>query len=100
MDNQTKIDTLKIAIEDRIYYCIEMKFDVDLDTQIINMRQWLQELEQSNNKDNIDNWTNRELFDYCVENGLCSSEHPYETWNSKVGRDFMISFISTFKSQK
>lgn len=99
MDNQTQIDILKDYINLRYLHNSSSLLKT---TETYDKAQiWLQELEQSNNKDNIDNWTNKELFDYCVENELISyNKNDFEQWDAKLQRNLLIDIINTFKSQK
>lgn len=94
MDNQTKINILSLAI-DRI---TEYSNGNIPDTVLIkNLNIIKQELEQSNNKDNIDNWSNRELFDYCVENDLIV-HRIFEFWDDNWGKNIMIKIINHYKA--
>lgn len=102
MNNQNKIKVLKELL-DTCLFSISEGYNYQ-DTEI-QAKLWLQELEQSNNKYNIDNWSNRELFDYCVENKLFDIDFSHNIvsfteWNNTPGRKYMINIISKFKSQK
>lgn len=93
MDNQTKIDILKDYINLRYLHNPSSLLKT---TETYDKAQiWLQELEQSNNKDNIDNWSNRELFDYCVENQMIEMEFGFDYYNNTEGRNKMIEFITS-----
>ena len=102
MDNQTKIDTLKVAIKDRTaIVATRLRIKYSDDDTLVNLKEWLQELEQSNNKDNIDNWTHRELFDYCAKNKLINTvEWCFKELDNKHGKTIMLGIITLFKSQK
>lgn len=95
MNNQTKINALKIAVNK----LIELDFHITDMNTISNLNCIRRELEQSNNKDNIDDWSNRELFDYCVENQLIETS-DFNSWNNTFCRNLLLNFINTSKSQK
>lgn len=97
MDNQTKIKILKdyINIKEKNSSHLTL-INSDLYRESKN---WLQELEQSNN---IDSWSNKDLFAYCVENGLFNKEQSaldFDIWDNQIGRNEMIEIISHHKAK-
>ncbi len=92
MDNQTKIDVLRASIRRIQAYkrLLGSNFTGEdaVDTNIQDLQSWLQELEQSNNKD----WTNEQLYTHCKDNNLLGNIHHSILFGSN-GREVMLDLI-------